>query len=374
MKKSAPMKISIKAILILVAFALPSTVTWAQFVPTEVVFQNSTGDVTASHPRVEEYGDEIILGGDNRKILSFEFEYFGSFEPDGDETCVLRFYENDGIPLVGDDLAPETLLYESEPFTIFPDFNTAAIRNIDVEVPDKFTWTVKFEGLSGFSTDRAGLLLRDPPTIGKSFDDFWINFSNGWATWRFNGNPVANFSCRAISEFDLSVTYTSLKTNEDNKPLLTIKGPRNQTIIVWASNDLMEWEPIALQVLEEREFTLLDELADPEKPRYYRAALLNNTPIALEGFRILPNGRTRLNVTGPRGLPFTVQASADFENWDDVFSLRFQTRPITVQDADAAENNIRFYRILVNNLIIEDVDSIQEPIKKFPDDFDLGQE
>jgi hypothetical protein len=374
LKTPAPDMSRLYTLLFILSFAIEPAVAFAQFVPTEIVFQNSDAEVTATHSRPGEFGDEIILGGDNRKILSFEFEYFGTFEPDGDETCVLRFYDNDGEALVGDDKAPGTILYQSEPFTIFPDFNTAALRNIEVEVPDKFTWTVEFAGLSGFSTDRAGLLLRDPPSIGRSFDDFWVHFGNGWATWRFNGDPVANFACRAISEFDLSISYPNLESDEEDSPLLTIQGPRNQTVIVWASNDLEEWEPIALQVLEERQFTLLDSQADPEKPRYYRSALVSNTPITMEDFKILPNGRTRLSVSGPRGIPFTVQASADFETWEDVFSLSFQTRPITIQDADAAEKGIRFYRILVNNVVVQNVNSIKEQILTFPDDFTLEQE
>jgi hypothetical protein len=361
-------------LLFLSALAINTPRAFAQFVPTEIVYQNSRAEVTASHSRPGEFGDEIILAGDNRKILTFEFEYFGTFEPDGDETCILRFYKNDGETLVGDDNAPGTILFESEPFTIFPDYNTAAFRNIEVIVPDKFTWTVEFQGLTGFSTDRAGLLLRNPPTIGRSFDDFWVHFGNGWATWRFNGDPVANFACRAISEFDLSVSYPSLETNEEDFPLLTIQGPRNQTVIVWASNDLEEWEPIAFQVLEERQFTLLDSQADPQRARYYRTALLSDTPIMLDHFKILPNGATRLNVSGPRGLPFIVQASADFKTWKEVASLSFQTRPITIQDADAAEQGIRFYRVMVNNIVVQDVNTIKETIKKFPDDFVLRQD
>ncbi|MBT5925521.1 MAG: hypothetical protein HOH33_02760, partial [Verrucomicrobia bacterium] len=174
MKAPAPVILRLNALLFVLAIAIHAPTVIAQFVPTEVVFQNSSEEVTATHARLEEYGDEIILGGNNRKILTFEFEYFGSFEPDGDETCVLRFYDNDGESLIAGDKAPGTLLYKSEPFTIFPDFNTAALRNIDVEVPDKFTWTVEFAGLGGLSTDRAGLLLRDPPSIGRSFDDFWV--------------------------------------------------------------------------------------------------------------------------------------------------------------------------------------------------------
>ncbi|MDA7610571.1 Ig-like domain-containing protein [Verrucomicrobia bacterium] len=45
-------------------------------------------------------------------------------------------------------------------------------------------------------------MLTDPPNIGKSFDDFWVRFGSGWGTWRFKGDPIANFACRATSEYD----------------------------------------------------------------------------------------------------------------------------------------------------------------------------
>ncbi|MDA7512811.1 Ig-like domain-containing protein, partial [Verrucomicrobia bacterium] len=198
--------------LFVIAFAITPHVAIAQFVPTETVYENSQEDVSVTHARLEEFGDEIILAGDNRKIIRFEFEYFGKFEADGDETCVLRFYRNDGEALVVDrddgeelvldDKAPGTLIYESQPFTLLPGYNTAVIQGINVEVPDKFTWTVKFDGLTGFSKDRAALVLTDPPNIGKSFDDFWVRFGSGWGTWRFKGDPIANFACRATSEYD----------------------------------------------------------------------------------------------------------------------------------------------------------------------------
>ena len=205
---------SLLILLFVIAFAITPHVAIAQFVPTEIVYENSQEDVSVTHARLEEFGDEIILAGDNRKIIRFEFEYFGKFEADGDETCVLRFYRNDGEALVIDrddgealvldDKAPGTLIYESQPFTLLPGYNTAVLQGINVEVPDKFTWTVKFDGLTGFSKDRAALVLTDPPDIGKSFDDFWVRFGNGWDTWRFKGDPIANFACKATSEYDLA--------------------------------------------------------------------------------------------------------------------------------------------------------------------------
>ena len=91
---------SLLILLFVIAFAITPHVAIAQFVPTEIVYENSQEDVSATHARLEEFGDEIILAGDNRKIIRFEFEYFGKFEADGDEKCVLRFYRNDGEALI----------------------------------------------------------------------------------------------------------------------------------------------------------------------------------------------------------------------------------------------------------------------------------
>ena len=102
---------SLLILLFVIAFAITPHVAIAQFVPTEIVYENSQEDVSATHARLEEFGDEIILAGDNRKIIRFEFEYFGKFEADGDETCILRFYRNDGEALVLDHKAPGTLIY-----------------------------------------------------------------------------------------------------------------------------------------------------------------------------------------------------------------------------------------------------------------------
>ena len=58
---------------------------------TETVYQNAVGDIAGVYSRIQEYGDQIILSGDSRHILSFSFEYRGQFESEGDETCILRF-------------------------------------------------------------------------------------------------------------------------------------------------------------------------------------------------------------------------------------------------------------------------------------------
>ena len=129
---------------------------------TETVYQNAVGAIAGVYSRTQEYGDQIILGGDSRHILSFSFEYRGQFESEGDETCILRFYANDGDSLVVNAVEtspPGTLLFESDPFTIFPDYNTATVTDINVDVPISFTWTCL---LYTSPSPRDGLLSRMP--------------------------------------------------------------------------------------------------------------------------------------------------------------------------------------------------------------------
>lgn len=346
------------------------TIANAQFVAEEVVYDNTLGQISGQYPRSAEYGDEVLLTGDGRKVTKFEFEYLGQFEPEGDETCVVRFYANDGEKIF-EAYQPNTLLYESVPFTIFPEFNTAVIDDIAVEVPDSFTFTIEFAGLSGRSTDRASLLLRDPVLLGKSFDDIWVKQPNGWTPWRFGGDPIANFSCKVTAEVDFSVKFKTLKRKAGQAPVLTVRGPRDQTIIVYASNDKKVWRPIALETLKGRELTLVDEEAAPTGQRFYRASLMNNTPIKLQNVQVLPDSKSRMAITGPRGLPFKAQASDDFVNWTDVFSFSFQTRPITIQDDRAIGEKRRFYRVILNDLVVEDEGTIEETIVAFPEDFAL---
>jgi hypothetical protein len=346
----------------------------AQFVATEVVYHNAIGPVAGTNSTNQEFGDELILEGDNRKVVAFSFEYNGQFEADGDETVVLRFYRNDGESLVANIKTPGTLIYQSEPFAVFPDYNFASITGIDAVVPERFTFTVQFSGMTGLSTDRAGLVLRHPPHIGKSYDDIWVRFANGWAPYQWSGDPIANFACQVTAAVDTSVSFQDLWLDEDGIPTMKIRGPRNQTMIVYGSADKKTWSPMDLRVLKQREFTLKDTDHTSALTRYYRATLINNKPIEVTDLNILGNGKTRVSVSGPNGMPFTLQATGDFKTWEDVFTLAFRTRPIVAQDDGAKDASKRFYRIVLNDVTVQDEGSIQETIVTYPQDFEAESE
>ena len=339
---------------------------------TETVYQNAVGAIAGVYSRTQEYGDQIILGGDSRHILSFSFEYRGQFESEGDETCILRFYANDGDSLVVNEVEtspPGTLLFESDPFTIFPDYNTATVTDINVDVPISFTWTVEFGGLRGISSDRAGLVLRNPPNIGLSFDDIWVKAANGWAPFRFNGNPVANFAALAVGEKDISLAFIERYDHGAEPPTLTLQGPRDQTVIIYASDDFKTWIPLAHDQLNGLTLTLSDPGFTPRVQRFYRATFANSTLMSISNLNLQTEGSAKMAITGPSGQPFTLQATPDFEQWRNILSFSFPTRPMNVSDPGIEDQGMQFYRLILSEVTVEDTVFTDQAIATYPTDF-----
>lgn len=317
--------------------------------PTEIIYDNATESGGQIHSSIDEYGDEIIFGGTFRDLIIFQFEYFGDFTAQGDETCTIRFYKNDGESPEGEGFErPGTLLYESEAFPIFPDFNTVSLTDLDLEIPDRITWTADFDGLSGFGGDRAGLLFRDPPAVGKSFDDIWKRRRSGlWVATRFNANPVANFSVRFISKVDLSVTIQDAEILDSGGTKIIVQGPPGQRILVEMSHDLETWTPVFLTDLESRLLSLIDSRPNIPFPRFLRASLVQQQDIKLSGPRFRDDGLVELTATGPSGLRFKIQSTIDLEQWSDVAEFTFSSREITIIDNQIAETGPKLYRIIL---------------------------
>lgn len=158
-----------------------------------------TNGIQLAHYSAREFGDEINLAGNQRIITDFLFEYYGDFTQALGKTARLRFYQNDGP---GRYPAPQTLLYDSGAFFLGTGYNTKWLSGINVTVPDTFTWTVEFSGLTGQLSDRAGLLFYHPPTLGSSARDFWERIDGLWVLSHFGGStfkPEANFGARVIA-------------------------------------------------------------------------------------------------------------------------------------------------------------------------------
>ncbi|MGA1014747.1 MAG: hypothetical protein ACO3VS_06350, partial [Limisphaerales bacterium] len=157
----------------LVAAALVG-IAFAAQAQTEVVYDNSSDPILgtfAPSDKSLEFGDQIVLDGSSRIVTEFRLEYYSS-EAAGDAT--VRFRSNSGP-----NLEPADILFESATIPLQANFNTINIEGIGVPISgDTFTFTIEFD-VAG--TQDVGLILRNPPSVGSSFDDVWVNtqLSNG---------------------------------------------------------------------------------------------------------------------------------------------------------------------------------------------------
>lgn len=166
---------------------------------TSVIYDNTTTKIANIVPCVvREMGDEITLAGTQRIVTDFMFGYYGVFTSDGDETARIRFYANDGP-----EGAPDTLLYDSGTFPIMPGYEqTHTLTGLFVIVPDTFTWTCQFGGVTQWPDDLAALYLYDPPSVGSSEDYLWKSEGSGWNEW--NSTSVDNLMARVTGVEELS--------------------------------------------------------------------------------------------------------------------------------------------------------------------------
>jgi hypothetical protein len=198
---------------------------WRVGFAAEIVYDNSSQYLGTDYETIDEYGDEVSLAGTARIVTEIQIEYYADFIRNGDELLRLRFYANTGPAWEGhtDYPTPASPPLYDDTFQISTGFQVLVVTVPNVLVPDHFTWTVQFLGISQTSTnDRAGLLRFDPPTVGQSFDDFWELLPSGWAPLDTDGDAVKdNFGVRI-----LAVSGTAA-------PTLTITKSGNNVVISW---------------------------------------------------------------------------------------------------------------------------------------------
>ncbi len=163
-----------------------------------------------------EYGDDINLAPGYREVSRLTFEYFGDFDPSkvANASLTLRVYANDGVRALSNvttSQMPSTLLWESDKTPLLPGYSIVSLDLPNVTVPDRFTWSVQFNGVTGAVGNSAGLILADPATIGAplangrfgSYWDAWVksdpNKADSWSLINFGvgaNDPKANFYVR----------------------------------------------------------------------------------------------------------------------------------------------------------------------------------
>jgi len=191
------------------------------------VYDNSVHDLLYRFdPGPLEVGNEIVLAASARYASLFSFEFWG-FGPgggtdafEGDVQARVRFYRNDGPPASGY-ASPGTVIFDSGAFPIpatpagratliFDEFQVEAVVPLTTPLPDSFTWTVQFSGMT--TNDSAGVDLYAPPVTGNTYGDYWEHETNRWAL-KTNSLPM-EFASRlyAVSR-GVTVTVQSTVTN-----------------------------------------------------------------------------------------------------------------------------------------------------------------
>jgi hypothetical protein len=182
------------------------------------IFDNSVNDLVHQFdPGTLEVGDEITLGGTERYLTHFDFEYWSvTANPDhvtfaGTVQARVRFYVNDGTPFNGY-ATPGFKFYDSGWFDSFPATDQDPFRgtigfNAGSDFPsgglfipaDHMTWSVQFQGLG--LGDQVGLDLYSPPVVGAEVGDFGDYWQNNGTSWSLLTNTVPmDFAARMYAQ------------------------------------------------------------------------------------------------------------------------------------------------------------------------------
>ena len=179
-----------------------------------IVYDNTTKAETFSGGRqvvytpadpTAEFGDQVTLTNvpSDRTLSQFSFYYFYGGPATNQLTATVRFYSNTGTnpPTMGNKF------YESDSISLTnrnaTGYGTEMIlfsaANPAVNLPETFTWTVQFSNLG---LGAAGLLAYGPPSVGTSFNDFWLSSGTSWQTETI----VVGATAVADSSFGAQVT------------------------------------------------------------------------------------------------------------------------------------------------------------------------
>lgn len=167
----------------------------------ETVYDNSVNDPEIRFlTGTAEVGDEINLGGSQRLLDTYSFEFFytnSSSSYSQSPSIKVTLYENDG-PDFNSEPTPGTVLWSSPTYTgLIGSYTARSTLNFtqgdfgsSILLTDTFTWTVQFGNL--VSADEIGLDIYDPPVTGSSAPDYWIDSGSGWELKVHPTDPLGN--------------------------------------------------------------------------------------------------------------------------------------------------------------------------------------
>jgi hypothetical protein len=324
-----------------------SSLIYSSLLHAEIVFDNIQTNYNGMYyPDSIEYGDEIQLGGSANILNQFQFEYFGEFGFNLSPSVKVRLYANDGkgASEAGEFAQPGTLLFESVPMPIHPGYNILTLRELSIPVTNNFTWTVQWEGLTGAFSNRAGIMFYNPPSVGKSYNDFWGKFPDGWFPMNFGGNPVANFAARVWASPDPSVMVLSATNLANGSRHITFQGPIYSGLALESSLNESEWASLAYFVMTNETCEFFDTSKLGTNTVQYRVRRLEQPMLKIINPSLTAEGQFRINFMCSPLKNFTIEAAMDAIHWTPMYTNYSSSVAGTVMDARAINFGRRYYR------------------------------
>ncbi len=304
--------------------------------------------------RVDEFGDDIYLGGVARTIEKVELECYASINTvSPSKYAIFRFYRQDGPIYEGETEAevhlPGTLLFESKPLQVKSGYSILNIENIGLRMNDpSFFWTLQFYGLE--EGDNAGMILYKTPTVGFSYGDFWIRSidaethlpKSDFLPYNFGISLSGNFGLRIYASSAPKVQFVGAEPVEGGVEVSVFGAVYQPIEIQSAAQPEGPWHVEKYAVLVGWTNTFLLH-TDPSL--YYQAVAVDNVPPTISYDDFLSGYQTNkcvLNVQGMPGSHFAIFRTTDTIQWKGVDTNYF-IGPNLSRTFDLGENKAELY-------------------------------
>lgn len=335
-----------------------------QGVGQEVIYDNSENFSNTFYRFSREHGDEIEVAGLARRVVRFSFRYYGDVPTNSPGTYRLRFYANDGrdrLPARQTGQMPGTILWESSAFPILSGLHNVVLDVPEVDVPDRFTWTVIFMGIPGTLGNSAGLILADPPVVGRplgegrvgSYWDAWVKNvaadDNSWNLINFGftpSQPKANFYAKIEAIVGPPRPYLAALIGPSGVQLHWNSEDDEFYAIEYTDNfPTGPWELLGQKQGEGGLGILTDPEGASAEQRYYR--LVPRTfPVVVPVTLQPASGELVLKWTSVPGAEYTIESSdtVGSQTWD--FVRRVFTSGVNGQTTvESSGSGMKFFRI-----------------------------
>lgn len=278
--------------------------------------------------RVDEFGDDIYLGGIARTIEKVELECYANIRAmSPTKYAIFRFYRQDGSIYEKSDVEvhrPGTLLFESKPLQIKTGYSILNIENINLPMHDpSFFWTLQFYGLE--EGDNAGMILYKTPSVGFSYGDFWIRSMDAdhqpkadFVPYNFGTSLSGNFGLRIYASSAPDVRFVGAEPVENGVEVSVFGAVYQPIEIQSAAQPEGPWLVEKYAVLEGWTNTFLLH-TDPSL--YYKAVAVDKVPPTISYDDFLSSYQTNscvLNIQGMPGSHFGIFRTTDAIQWEGV--------------------------------------------------------